>query len=572
MARAVWQHVFHHAQFVSAAQRLAHGIGISGGAVGIRAVNGADGVAQKLTVGSAVGRRGEHESGADPVVPAQHAGTVLRFGGDCLVLPDFFRPVVHHAQGERVRRVVVASVFRGAVLGVRLQYFVTLPVGFERLDQRIHVTELLVEHQILNRQQGVYRGGERNAFDGYKREFRAALRAVQRFVGAPAHKTAQIRRWSILRPERGGALVQRDRALNYIAKLRGKRLIEFLKRGKRARIAGLWRFRFLLIGLAPERVRIGDQIAPAAKRELDGFDEVRVAVHGCRTVVAAHGVFKAPDGSVVEHRILVDQRFHASALGFFQHTRDGAFVKVEQKRRALTGCDHIHNLVEQFFRRVLVQADVRLGFEDGAHLVDDFEEQPGKLVGHVRAVFAQTGDVEELTVARGDALIACLNHCVVGKVAVHPEALENFFGKLTIHAALDRLLPVGQQVLVNAPERNARAGVILVREHQHVREPQRLQRFVKIGRRFAGHAFEIFLHGEQFGFARGVGFLCGEFATEGGVFLRQFNGHVAAGNHCSELRALFARLVGRRKRVVLCLQVRLDAGKAQFEYARIIRD
>ncbi|MPN25040.1 hypothetical protein SDC9_172447 [bioreactor metagenome] len=157
-----------------------------------------------------------------------------------------------------------------------------------------------------------------------------------------------------------------------------------------------------------------------------------------------------------------------------QHTRHGALVKVEQKRRALTCGDHVHHFVQQRFRRILVQPHVRLGLENRTHLVDHFEKHPCELVGEIHAIPAHAGEVEELAVSRCNTLIARLNHCVIGIVTVHPEALEQFFAKFTVHALTDGLLPIGQQVLVDTSERNTRAGIVFVREHEHVREPQRL--------------------------------------------------------------------------------------------------
>ena len=42
----------------------------------------------------------------------------------------------------------------------------------------------------------------------------------------------------------------------------------------------------------------------------------------------------------------------------------------------------------------------------------------------IAEAIAEAGEIEELAIARRNALIAGLNHRVVGVVAVHPEALE----------------------------------------------------------------------------------------------------------------------------------------------------
>ena len=119
-------------------------------------------------------------------------------------------------------------------------------------------------------------------------------------------------------------------------KLNEECLIEGLKVGKLARVACAWRVGLNGVWIAPERVGINDQVVPVAKRKLDGFDQIRVAVYGCGAIVSAHRVFETPDGGIVEHVVFVDQVFHVRAPGFLQHARHRAFIKIEQERRTLT--------------------------------------------------------------------------------------------------------------------------------------------------------------------------------------------------------------------------------------------
>ncbi len=124
----------------------------------------------------------------------------------------------------------------------------------------------------------------------------------------------------------------------------------------------------------------------------------------------------------------------AGLLGFQDHTGHGSFIEVDQKRGALAPGYHIDDLVQEVVRRIAVQPDIRFRFQNGRHFIDDLKEHVGQFVGHVLAIFSHAGKGEKLTKACSDALIPVANHGVVGGIAVEPEAFENFFCKLPIHA------------------------------------------------------------------------------------------------------------------------------------------
>jgi len=127
-----------------------------------------------------------------------------------------------------------------------------------------------------------------------------------------------------------------------------------------------------------------------------------------------------------------------------------------------------------------VQSHIRLGLQDGAHLVYDLEDRNGEAVGHVLATRAHAGQGEQLAKACGDPLVAPHpDHGVVGGVGVYPEALQNLLSEFPVHALLEGALPVGQQILVDPAEGDSRPRVVLVAHDEHVIEPEGLHRLPK---------------------------------------------------------------------------------------------
>ncbi len=80
---------------------------------------------------------------------------------------------------------------------------------------------------------------------------------------------------------------------------------------------------------------MGEKVFAAGQGQLDGLQKIDVVVHGAGPVVARHGVFEAPHGSVVRHGVLVDEVPEAAPAAFQHHARHGALVKVQEKGRSL---------------------------------------------------------------------------------------------------------------------------------------------------------------------------------------------------------------------------------------------
>ena len=159
-----------------AAQHLADRVDIGGRAVDVRAVGGADGVGEELALGAPVRAGGQDVGVGDPVVPAQHARAELAAGArwSCASrsLPS---RAPSPACAMCVGLVVVPAVFGGLVQRHGLQHLMPHPVVLQRLDQFAHGADLLVEDQVLDRQERVDRGGVGDRFDGDKAQLRAAL-------------------------------------------------------------------------------------------------------------------------------------------------------------------------------------------------------------------------------------------------------------------------------------------------------------------------------------------------------------------------------------------------------------
>ncbi len=220
-----------------------------------------------------------------------------------------------------------------------------------------------------------------------------------------------------------------------------------------------------------------------------------------------------------------------------------------------------------------MQTDVRLGFQDRGHLIDHLEHREREVVGRVLPPGSHAGKGEELAVACRDSLVrAGADHCVIRRVAVDPEALEDLLALLAIHASGNRPLPVREEVLVHPAEGDARPGIVLVAHHQHVREPERLQRLPEGVCRFPGNPGKRAGHLQELLAARPVRRLPGECSTEGGVARRQVARHGCRRAHGAKLGAFRAPSFPRRQCVELSLYVARDVLPAPAEDARIVRD
>ena len=68
-------------------------------------------------------------------------------------------------------------------------------LSFSACTSSLMRADLLVEDQVLHRQQGIHRGGVGDGFDGDEAQLRAALVDVQPLSGAAPHQAGQVRRW-----------------------------------------------------------------------------------------------------------------------------------------------------------------------------------------------------------------------------------------------------------------------------------------------------------------------------------------------------------------------------------------
>jgi hypothetical protein len=139
------------------------------------------------------------------------------------------------------------------------------------------------------------------------------------------------------------------------------------------------------LGFPGHGIGEGQQVAAVVDGQLHRLEQVEVAVHRSRAVVAGHGVFQASHRGVVMDVVRTDQMGDTGPR-LVQEAGHGSLVEIEQERGSLAAADHLHDALQQFLGRVAVQAHVGLGFQDGGHLVDHLQQGPGEVVGTVPAV------------------------------------------------------------------------------------------------------------------------------------------------------------------------------------------
>ncbi len=129
-----------------------------------------------------------------------------------------------------------------------------------------------------------------------------ALGDVQPLLRAAAHQAGEVGRGREACPDRLAALVEVHDLLDDELRLLDVGVPELLPRGELRRIAGVRPAAHRRIGLAGHRVGERDQVVAAGQGQLDRLEQVEVAVHRARAVVAAHGVLQAADRRVVVAR------------------------------------------------------------------------------------------------------------------------------------------------------------------------------------------------------------------------------------------------------------------------------
>jgi len=253
------------------------------------------------------------------------------------------------------------------------------------------------------------------------------------------------------------------------------------------------------IGFTAHRVSEWDQVGSPGKRQFNRFKQVEVGIHRAGAVIPDHGVFQATDWGIFVHVVLIDQVLDPGFLGFQEHTRHRTFIEVDQEGCSLAIRDHINNPVQQIIRRAAMQADVWLWFQDRAHIINHIQDDMGQVIGHISAISPDAGEGQQLPIASGDALVATgADHAIVGSIGVYPETFEDILAKFGIHTLCNRFLPEGVEVLVDAPEGHTGTGIILIRHHQHMGQPQGLHSLPEVLRWVPGNGSQVLCHLHQF--------------------------------------------------------------------------
>ena len=224
------------------------------------------------------------------------------------------------------------------------------------------------------------------------------------------------------------------------------------------------------------------------------------------------------------------------SLGLQHHAGHGAFIKVEKKRCALAGGNHIHEFVKEGIRRISVKSYIGFGFQDGCHLVDHFKQCIGEVICHVHPVLSHSRKGDELAKARGDALVSIADHCVIGGVAMYPETFQDLFAKIPVHSLLEGVFPVGEKVLVNPAKGYPRPGIVFIAHDKHVIDPQSLHGLPEGSRGFPGDPVQILGHLQKLIFSVWICFLFCQFPAAFRICCSQISGHGCSSHHGLELQ------------------------------------
>ena len=320
-----------------ATEDLAHRVHVGCGPVSVGAVGGAQGIGQKLAVGTPIRAGGKDKAVGDPIVPAQHAGAELAAGVAALMLPGLCSPEVHHLAGHLVGLIVIAPVLGCPIKRLCLQCLVTFPVVLKGCDQLCHGAPLLFEDQVLDGKERVYGGGVGDGLDGAIEQLRSTLGDIQTFLGAAAHQTGEIGGGGETGHHFFSLFKEAHDPVDDEAGLLGvgrPKLVPGLKR------SGVTRVRSpapAFVSLAGHGVGEGDQVVPAGQGQLDGFEQIEIEIDSAGAVVSHHGVLKAAHGRVVVDVGFVDEVLDAGYTGLAHHSSHGALVKVQEEGRALAG-------------------------------------------------------------------------------------------------------------------------------------------------------------------------------------------------------------------------------------------
>ena len=193
----------------------------------------------------------------------------------------------------------------------------------------------------------------------------AALGDIFSLFSTAAHQGRKVRCGGIGCPQSFGAVVQVHDSLDDIAGLLLIGMPEIIKCFKLCRVTCIRANPLLRISFPGQRVGVGMHIISAGQGQLNGLEQVQVAVDRSRAVIPAHGVFKAAHRGIFMHVALVDQVFHAGFFRLEEHTRHGTLIKIQQKRRTLAVCHHIDHFFHQRFRGPAVQPHIRFGLKNG---------------------------------------------------------------------------------------------------------------------------------------------------------------------------------------------------------------
>jgi len=411
------------------------------------------------------------------------------------MLPGLFCPQCHHLPGHGVCVILVTAILGGFVQRDGLQLLVPHPVVAQRLHQLAHRANGMVKNQVFHRQQRIHGGGEGDPFNSDKAKFRAAFVDIFTTFRAALYQARNVRRLEILGANLFRALVCFNTFTDDIARLEGVGFPELLPGGEAGRIAAVFTITTRLFCFSAERVDHRVQVVTPGEREFHRFEQVQVIVNGTGAVIPDHGVLQAANWGVLMHVFRMDEVLHPGFACFQHHAGHRALVEVQQEGCPLAGGDHIYHLGQQVIGRAAMQAHVGFRLQDGRHLVNDFEHGEGEVIGHVRAALTRPAQGEQLPVPGSDALVtAGLDHSVVGGIAMHPKAFEDFLAEFALHPFSQGTLPERVEILVNTPKGNTRARVAFIGHNQHVCHPQGLHRLPEGFCGFPGHTGKIVRH------------------------------------------------------------------------------
>ena len=319
-----------------------------------------------------------------------------------------------------------------------------------------------------------------------------------------------------------------------------------------------------IAGLEAEKLIAVLLHAAVAEHHFDSSGEVDVGAAGSVGVTVGHTGFRAAGNGVV-------QSFgEGSAFGDVQGHN---FLVVDDLREAGAELNGLSNVPEIAFRSAGVHTGSQIRIMQGEFPLA-LQDKVGELVGGVAAVRSLTTDGNGFPV--GVAFVE--GAADGGNVHVDefghadPHALKQFHGLGVIElAGFNVSLVVRIEVLVHAAVGNGRTSLLL-QTGEHLGEPLALAGFPEVAGGFAGHAFGVGGHAQQFSLALGIRGHGSLLAGSLSVTLGPEHDGVANDDDSVKEGLLFAGILGgqRIKGGQLFLSFLLDAVEASLQDLGII--